>query len=97
MDRVFPKIGDLVKFDKEWQLVTGEIIEVGTFGQILHVDFHPGYDMDKYQGMYLAVGIYVGSEPYILKMNYLDRSDVITVIPDTAAAKVLFGKSDGST
>lgn len=98
MDRKFPKIGDLVKFDKPWTLVsTGEEIPVGTFGEIVSIDLHPGYDLDKFGGMYLGIGVYFGYIPVIIKLNYLDRPDVITIIPDTPASKVLFGKSDGST
>lgn len=95
MDKKFPKVGDLVKFDKPWALVTGEEIPVGTFGQIVYIDFQPGYDIDKFQGMYLGVGVYFGHIPVVLKINYLERSDVLAIIPDTPASKVLFGKSDG--
>lgn len=103
MDDGFPQIPEpyqYVRFDKEWGIVTGGgslIIPVGTIGKVLSTETQAGYDHDLAGEYKLYVAVIIKQKMYIIKFPYSERLDVLSVMPDTVAARVLFGKKNGKT
>ncbi len=106
----FPLKYQYVKFEKDWTftsskrtyastsatayLISDQVIPTGTIGQIVDTIIVDGYDHDVADGYLLHIAVLVNDHPVILKFPYTDRPDVISVIPDTPAGRVLFGKKN---
>ncbi len=97
----FPRQYDWVKFNKHWTIQDryGMVrdIEVGTIAEVLEINISYGQSYDAVDGYCLLLGMQFDKELHIVKFQYLDRPDAITVIPPTPAAQVLFGKKNGQT
>lgn len=105
---VIPLKYQYVKFNVDWQVVqnsyvgstsTGygsssySVIPKGTIGQVLDTKIEEGYSHDLAGGYILSIGIMLEGFLSIVKLRYMDRPDAITVIPDTPAGRVLYGKN----
>lgn len=97
----WPRLGDIVKFNLRWSFYDSDDkfqeIEPGTLGQILDTSIGKDYSHDT-ASYIVFIGITTkGKGLHVLKITYTERPDVITVIPNTPAAQVLFGKKNEQT
>lgn len=107
----FPIKGEYVRFEKDWGFINSQLtyastqvsatissnnmVPVGTIGRVLDIHIPEGYDHDVSGGYLLYIGVIINGRPVVLKFPWSDRPDVIQTIPDTPAAKVLYGKKNG--
>lgn len=93
---VFPKVGNMVKFNSMWSF-TDEFgcyytVNQNTIGEILDTQVIDGMSYDVAKGYLIFIGLIINSKMHIIKFPYSDRMDVLTILPNTAAAQVLFGR-----
>jgi hypothetical protein len=69
-------------------------IPKGSIGQVLKTHIDDGYDHDCAAKYTLTIGIFLDNQLFMVKVEYNLRPDMLTVIPYSKAAKVLFGKKD---
>lgn len=92
----FPKKGDKVKFIQGWQFQSerhGYVhVNSGDVGEVLDTSVVDGHSFDTAEGFLVFIGIIVNGNMHVLKYPYSDRPDAIEILPDTPAARVLFGR-----
>lgn len=69
-------------------------IPKGSIGQVLETHIEDGYDHDCAAAYKLTIGIFLDNQLFMVKLEYSLRPHLLTVIPYSKAAKVLFGKKD---
>lgn len=92
---IFPVQNQYVKFNCIYSFIGRYTVDipVGTIGYILKTDVVKGSAFDEAQAYILYIGIQVNEVFHVIKLNYLDRPDVVSIIPDTPAARVLYGNN----
>lgn len=103
-----PVVHDYVKFMVDWHYIeerqayasttvnatfsNNTWIPAGTIGRVLGVEIDPGYGRDTAGGYMLFIGVWTTVGITVLKFPFTTRPEVLEVIPDTPAARVLYGK-----
>jgi hypothetical protein len=67
-------------------------IPSGTVGRVIGTEIDPGYSNDVATAYKLFVGVYTAFGFVVLKIPFSSRPDVLEALPDTPAARVLYGK-----
>jgi len=92
----FPKKGDKVKFTQSWSFQSDRYgyltVNSGEIGEVLDTGIVDGMSFDTAEGYLLYLGIRINNNVHVLKFPYTDRPEILEIIPDTPAARVLFGR-----
>lgn len=103
-----PVVHDYVIFKLDWHYIeekqsyasttvnatfsTNTWIPAGTIGRVLGVEVDPGYGRDTAGGYMLFIGVQTQFGMTVLKFPFTSRPEVLESVPDTPAARVLYGK-----